>query len=392
MFRRVLAVGLVFIIGFGAITWRFYTRLPEGFNGDFSQLRVVRKERTEEESFLIRTRNRFAEAVFRVMPEEEASLGVGYLLGMKEGLSKEVKEMLATVGLSHIVVASGTHLGILVGFFKKVFGKISRFAGLLFALVFIILFGMMIGWTPSITRAGMVAIISLLLWYVGERARPLRVILFAMMTTLLIEPLYLFDLGWQLSFASFFGILVLAPMILEFFYGVERPWLAREERRKTEAGAVAKMVVASAAATVMVAPILLYNFGSLSIVAVVANVLILPTMALVMGMVFLAGLFSLFFSLLRIGFLGFFGEVFGKIATWIIDYQLVVMRFFAERTEFLFQGFDRDLRVFLFYIPIFGLVCFGVFIRAQKRRKMTEKIQRNPGKYLRWSRVAKRED
>ncbi|MBQ6130393.1 ComEC/Rec2 family competence protein [Candidatus Saccharibacteria bacterium] len=369
--------------------WRFQTKLPEGFRftrEEFIQLKVVRRERTEETSRLFRLRNRLTEAVFRVMPEEEASLGVGYLLGVKDGLSQETKELLALVGLSHIVVASGTHLGILVGFFKKSFGKISRFAGLLFSMAFIMLFGMMIDWTPSITRAGVVATVSLLLWYVGERARPMRVILFSMMVTLLVEPLYLFDLGWQLSFASFFGILVLAPLILELLYGPERPWLPKEERKKTEAGAITKTVVASVSATVMVAPILLYNFGSLSLISVVANVLILPTMAGVMGLVFLAGVFAS-----GSGGLTLVGEVFGKIATWVIDYQLGVMRFCAERTEFLIQGGYRDFRVFLLYVPVLAGVIVGVFIRATKKRKATEKIRREPGKYLRWSRDVKRE-
>ena len=378
-----ILIGVAFL---GAFCLRFQARLPEGFSfrgGDFAQLKVIRKERSEETSILVRMRNRFAEAVFRAMPEEEASLGVGYLLGMKEGLSEETREILNLVGLSHIVVASGTHLGILVGLFKKVFGKISRFAGLLFSLAFIVLFGMMIGWTPSITRAGIVAIVSLLLWYVGERPRPMMAILTSAGATLLIEPLYLFDLGWQLSFASFFGILVLAPMILEFFYGAERPWLPDEERKKTEAGAIAKAVVASVAATVMVAPILLFYFGSLSLVSVVANVLILPTIPFAMGLTFLTGMLGLLWK--------FGAEVVGKIGAWLIDYHLYVMKLFASLDEFLFMGFQGDFRVFYLYIPVFLVVIFGVFIRVTKRREATEIICKNPGKYLRWSKVAKEE-
>lgn len=370
-----LAVAIIFMTILG---WRFSTKLPEGFTNDPTQLRVVRRERSEKSSVFVRIRNGFISKIQRAMPEEEASLGVGYLLGSKDNLSKDLRETLSLVGLSHIVVASGTHLGILIGFLKRVFGKISRFAGLLFSITFIFLFGMMVGWTPSITRAGIVAVISLLIWYVGETARPWRVILASVGITLLIEPLYLFDLGWQLSFASFIGILVLAPLILEFFYDSERPWLAKEERRKTEASIITKMIVATITATIMVTPILLFNFGSLSLISIVANLLILPTMSLAMGATFLAGSLGFFFR--------FGAKVMGLIATWIIDYHLFVINFSAERTEFLIRGFQGDSRIFLLYIPIILLIVVGDLLRAQKRAQITQTIRKNPRKYLRWSR------
>ena len=57
------------------------------------------------------------------IPEEQADLGLSYLLGMKAGLSEKLDENLRVVGLTHIVVASGAHLAILVEVVKKIFGK-----------------------------------------------------------------------------------------------------------------------------------------------------------------------------------------------------------------------------------------------------------------------------
>ena len=68
---------------------------------------------------VVRIRYLFAERVRKLLPEEEAQLGLSYLLGMKTGLDDEFAEKLRTVGLTHIVVASGAHLAILVEVAKK---------------------------------------------------------------------------------------------------------------------------------------------------------------------------------------------------------------------------------------------------------------------------------
>ena len=99
-------------------------------------------------------RDWFAGRIESIVPETEAKLGLSYLLGLKAGLPKDLSESLRAVGLTHIVVASGAHLAILVEIAKKIFGKISRFAGVLFSGVLIVLFMAMVGWTPSILRAG----------------------------------------------------------------------------------------------------------------------------------------------------------------------------------------------------------------------------------------------
>ena len=101
-------------------------KVSEGF-GSFSAAffrpEIVSFSKPEPGDLFLKMRNWFAEQVRRFIPEEESSLGLAYLLGMKNGLSDEVLEMLRIVGLTHIVVASGTHLGIIVSVVKKIFEK-----------------------------------------------------------------------------------------------------------------------------------------------------------------------------------------------------------------------------------------------------------------------------
>lgn len=362
-------------------------KLSDGFGsyaGTIYRPTIKNIEKPNPGSLTLRFRDKLAKNVLNAMEEKEARLGLAYLAGMKNGLDDETIEILSLVGLTHLVVASGTHLGILVGFFKKYFGKISRFAGLLFSLIFIFLFGEMIGWTASITRAAIVAGLGILGWYAGRKIEGWRVILFAMTITLLINPMYLTDLGWLLSFASFIGIMLVEPILVQFFYDkkLAKPTKDTPFRKSKEPGAIAELVLASLSATATCTPILLYYFGSLSLISVVANLLILPTVPAAMGLTFFTGM---------IGFLPSGELILGiqKLIGWateiLLKYHLFVMNFFAKETEFLIQIPKGNYRVFWLYLPIILMIFCGSFVRAQKKRKITQKIRENQRELLRFS-------
>jgi competence protein ComEC len=100
---------------------------------------IVKISRPDPGDWVLNVRNQFANRIADQLNEPENSLGLSYLLGMKTGLPDELNDNLRTVGLVHIVVASGAHLSILVEITRKIFGKLSRFSGLLFSIIFIFL-------------------------------------------------------------------------------------------------------------------------------------------------------------------------------------------------------------------------------------------------------------
>lgn len=302
---------------------------------------------TGTESLVMQGRDFFAERIRSLIPEPEVSLGLAYLLGIKSGLPKALSENLRAVGLTHIVVASGAHLSILVEIARKIFGRISRFAGLLFSILFILFFMVMVGWTPSIMRAGIMAILNLLAWYVGRKIASWRLILLVSALTLVINPNYITNLGWLLSFASFAGITMLGPMLTAFFYGEEKP------------KAIASMVMTTMSATIMTLPITLYYFGQISLISVVANLLILPTLPYAMGLVFLAGVFA--------GVLGV-ETVISFLARGLLDFHIMVVEFFAQMTPFLIRIEPYQPWVFLIYVVVFGVMMVGAVRKRLARR------------------------
>ena len=329
-------------------------KLVEGFGtyaGYMYRPSIEKIMKPKPGDWVLGVRNWFAERVAKLVPEPQVKLGLSYLLGMKAGLPDDLDENLRTVGLVHIVVASGAHLSILIEIARKIFGKLSRFAGLLFSVIFVVFFMAMVGWTPSIMRAGVMTILTLLTWYVGRKFAPWRIILIVAAGTLLVNPMFMINLGWLLSFASFAGIMILGPRLTKFFYGEKEP------------GFVAEVVITTLAATLMTLPIILYYYGMVSLISVVANLLILPTLPYAMGLVFLTGVVA-GVPLVEI--------VAGFVATKILDFHIVVVEFFGGMKSFLIEIEPYQAWVFLIYLVIFAPLVIGLI-----RRKMVKLREEN---------------
>ena len=298
---------------------------------------------------------RFAGLVQAYIPSPASDLGLSYLLGYKAGLSDELSDTLQIVGMTHVVVASGSHLGILVSAARKLFGRLSKFAGLLFSLLLVFAFLLVVGFTPSMLRAACVTVLTLIFGYLGRRIAPWRLLLLAAFITLVLDPLSCLNLGWQLSFASFAGILVLAPRLQALFYGGKRPsWLASS-------------LITSLATLLLCAPLLIYTFGNLSLLSIVANLVILPTLPAIMLLVLLTGVTS---------FLPFLATLLGQFAHLLLSFHLWFVDFLSQFSSLLLTLPTADPRVFLIYLPILPL-CLPASIWV-KLRQFPKKCYNKP--------------
>lgn len=335
---RFLTVGMCLIAGMVLAFFRVAVVLSSDAEVDLGV--DVGTEKLVEEG-----RDWFSERIESVLPKKEAGLGKSYLLGMKVDLDKKMSENLKTVGLAHIVVASGAHLSILVEIARKIFGRISRFAGLLFSMLFVLFFMCMVGWTPSIMRAGVMAILTLFSWYVGRKVAAWRLILVVMAFTLILNPLFLTNLGWLLSFASYGGIMMLGPTMNQFFYGEKKP------------GFIASVILTTIAATLMTLPITLYYFGQVSIISVVANLLILPTLPYAMGLTFLTGVLA--------GVPGVSVAV-GFLTEKLLDFHILVVEWFGSMEQFLIRIDKYEPRVFLLYLILVPFLTWWVWKKFRR--------------------------
>lgn len=256
-------------------------------------------------------RDWFADKVRQSIPEPQASLGIGFLTGQKSALPDDLSEALKIAGLTHIVVASGYNLTILVRMARRLFVKLSKYLAAVSSGVMITMFMAITGLSPSMTRAGLVSGLSLMAWYYGHRFHPLILLPFAAAITVALQPSYVWgDLGWQLSFAAFAGVMIVAPLLQRYFFGTKEPGVLRQILGET------------VAAHVVTVPIIAIGFGIVSNVAVIANVLVVPLVPLAMLLTFVCGIWAIFG-------LPFIWLV-ATPSTWLLSYMTNVATFVSE--------------------------------------------------------------
>lgn len=231
---------------------------------------------------LLALRDLFASALRSVVIEPAASLGIGFVVGQKSSLTPELEQQLRIVGLTHLVVASGYNLTILMRFAKRLFEARSKFMTMTTSIVLMVGFIGISGASPSMMRAGMVAGLSLLAWHYGRTFHPMLLILYVAGATAWWQPLYEWaDIGWWLSFLAFFGVLILSPLIVKQLYRDKKP------------GALLQIVCESIAAQIMTLPLILMIFGSLPVLSIVANVVSAPLIPMAMLLTFIAGIVAM---------------------------------------------------------------------------------------------------
>lgn len=260
---------------------------------------------------LLGLRDKFSDAIRSVMPNPEAALGVGYILGQKRALPAEFEAALLAVGLTHVVVASGYNLTILVRLSRRLFEKVSRYMAVLASSGLVLAFIGVTGMSPSMSRAGLVAGLSLVAWYYGRVIHPAVLLVVTAAVSVLIHPSYLWgDVGWMLSFAAFAGVMFLAPLLQAYFYGEKKP------------GVIRQILGETFSAQLLTLPIILVSFGVISNVALIANLLVLPLVPLAMLLTFVAGLAAVVVPP--------FGELVALPAYWLLSYMTWIIELLAE--------------------------------------------------------------
>jgi competence protein ComEC len=261
-------------------------RLSQGFGNlpaTMHRAKLVRTERPYPGDIARRVRDWFNNGIRQTISEPQASLGIGYLTGQHSTLPETLDGQLRMLGLTHVVVASGYNLTILVRLARRLFVNISKYLATLSATMMVASFMAVTGMSPSMSRAGLVAGLSLAAWYYGRTIHPLVLLPFAAAVTVLVNPAYLWgDIGWYLSFASFIGVIILAPLVQHYFWGLD-----------AKPGVFRQILIDTMSAQLVTLPIIAFVFGEYSPLALPANPLILPLVPLAMLLSFAAGIASI---------------------------------------------------------------------------------------------------
>jgi len=229
-----------------------------------------------------RVRQGLRAAVARTLPDPEAGLLTGILLGIGHTLPDELDEAFRAAGLSHIMVISGYNIGLVaVAVLLVTRRRLGIWLGLALSLAGIALYTLFVGPSAPVLRATLMACLLAGARFAGRKSHALTTLAASSLIMTAINPHYLWSVSYQLSFAATLGLVVVEPVLTRRL----QARLARDGDLQQAAhwSALARdVLLVTLAAQLATLPVLWTQFGELSLVAPLANALVLPAQPAIM--------------------------------------------------------------------------------------------------------------
>lgn len=263
---------------------------------------------------------------------DQSALLAGLTFGERGDFSAVLKEDMGRAGVTHIVALSGYNIAILALAIERAFSYfLSRRKRFYLTLVLIFIFVLMVGGEASVVRAAIMGALALVAQHVGRPHDVLHLVVLTAVGMILIDPtITAYNLGFQLSFLSLLGILLIEPALRKLFRFKEQKsesFLSWKENGLT-----------TVSAQLAVLPVLVVNFDYFSITSVLANILILFTVPLTMFLGFLLVALASIST-----FLGFFVA---KIVSILLIYQISVIKLFSF-VSIPFGNFNHPILIYM---------------------------------------------
>lgn len=253
-----------------------------------------------------------ASDIDRAVPEPEAGLADGILIGLRDRVDRDLAAAFTTAGASHVVAISGWNIAIVATTLGALAGGLGRRRRSVLTGLAIAAYVLFVGPSPSVMRAGAMAGLALLARELGRPSRAAAAMGWAVVGLLLVDPAWIDDAGFRLSVLATAGLMAwgtpLAARLAGPSPGRLRAWLAES-------------MGVSLAAQAATLPVILLEFGRLSLVAPLVNLGVVPLVAPAMA----AGAIALVAGgLASFGLPGAIATI-GGLPAWVLLGAIVTM-------------------------------------------------------------------
>jgi competence protein ComEC len=291
--------------------------------------------------YILSFKARVGTQLTRLWTEPEASFMAGLLYGSKSGLPTELTTNFSRTGVTHIIAVSGFNITIIGTVLASIFMIVglSRRRAFWCTLGIIFLFVIFTGASASVVRAGIMGGLVLIARQLGRLSRISNVLVFTAAVMTLLNPYVLvWDIGFQLSFLATLGLVYISP-VLQSVILTRRGGEGLSEKSNYLMKGILRFVqndkpewvvglyetfIATLSAIIATLPLILFQFGRLSTVAPLVNVLVLWCIPWLM----LLGFVSLMLSFVYFPL----GQVIAWIASVGLKYVILVVTFFGEKS------------------------------------------------------------
>lgn len=280
------------------------------------------------------------------IPEPEASLAGGILLGVKQSLGAELLQKFRETGVSHIIVLSGYNIAIVASIVARMIIFMPTIIQLLFSVFAVILFAIMVGGGATVIRATIMVLVVIIARATGRESNALRGLCVAgIIMVTMNPPILLYDISFQLSFMATLAIITLAPALERYFKWIKNTTLK-------------EILITTTATQLFVLPLILYQMGSISLVGIIVNIFVLPVIPIAMLIVSLVAVFS---------WVPLLGSITAFFSYLLLAYIIEVVLLFAKIPFASLSGIP---------FPLWALVpsyAFLFFIIKKSSSSITEK-------------------
>jgi competence protein ComEC len=267
-------------------------------------------------------RERGLDTLYNLYPAQEAALLAGILLGDESGISTPLKAAFNDTGTRHIVAISGFNISIIAGLLLATFSRwLGRRRAIWLTGAGIGLYTLLVGADAAVVRAAIMGILALVALQAGRQQLALNTLAISAGLMALFNPLLLWDIGFQLSFAATLGLVLYAEPLSWWAH----EWLVRRTSKAWAVrlrGPLNDYLFMTLAAQLTTLPLLLFYFQRLSLFSLPANLLILPAQPALM----IFGGLSLLVGVILLPL----GQVLAFFSWGLAAYSIRVVEFFAR--------------------------------------------------------------
>lgn len=311
----------------------------------FTTVRKTGEGRFPVQKFLFGIKNKFVASLERVIPYPESGLLAGILLGVTDGMGKDLLNIFRMVGIIHIVVLSGYNITIVAESIRKSLSFVSLRNGLIAGAIGIFVFSTMVGWTPSVARASIMAVLAIVARATRRKYEVGRALALAAFGMVLWNPKVLvFDLGFQLSFLATIALIWLSQYVIKKLIWIPERFGFRE------------IVGTTITVQLFVLPLLAYTSGIVSLGGFVVNFLVLPFIPVIMLLGLITATLGLVSSALAF--------VPGAITHFFLFYIIWISETFSK-----LPGSVISISNIPSFVPVIIYVIFGISYMYFKRKK-----------------------
>jgi competence protein ComEC len=279
------------------------------------------------------------------------------ILGQKQDISRDLLQNYANAGAIHLLAVSGLHVGILfllLSFLLKPLELYTKGAYIKTFLILLILWGfaLLTGLSSSVVRAvSMFSFIAVGTTIRNHKLSVIQALISSFFVLVLLHPLYIFDVGFQMSYIAVLGIVLLYPEFTKFI--PHSRWFFFRK--------LTQLAIVSISATLVTLPISLYYFHQFPGLFFLSNMLIMPFVEVIMGLGILVVFLASFHSL-PLWLMSFYDAI-----LWFMNQTI---RWIAQQEDFLFKNISFSLEILLVSYLLIGSLYWFWINRNKKKQHL----------------------